>query len=75
MYRSQDVLDHIARAEKVISGWEALGGPGGPKSGSLKMISDEMVYLNRIMEEWPVENDPVEDLVRRYHAMWMMLLE
>jgi hypothetical protein len=38
------------------------------------MFSDEMVYLNRIMEEWPVENDPVEDLMRRYNEMRLRLL-
>jgi hypothetical protein len=62
----------ISKAERVISGWEAIGGLEGAKD-AIRTISGATLYLGRVIDEWPVEDDPVPGLIRSYKEMRLKL--
>ena len=66
-------LDRIALSRRVITGWEAIGKPGGRPADSLLMIRDELAALAEIGRSEAGYHDDVAALTERYRVMAMKI--
>jgi hypothetical protein len=71
--RTPAMLDRLAMSERVITGWENLGKPGGRAEDNLLLIRDELAALAKIAAEHPAKSETVTRLGERYSAMAMRI--
>jgi hypothetical protein len=61
--------DRLAHSERVISGWEAIGGPAGRLADTNRMLREEMLILVGIGENEPALKDKADVLIGRYQQL------
>lgn len=61
--------DRLALSERVISGWEAIGGPGGRLADSIRMCREEMLILVGIGDEKPALKARADEVIGRYQQL------
>lgn len=61
--------ERLALSERVVSGWEQMGGPTGRIADTMQMIRAEIAALTEIAGADARLGARVDDLVRRYQMV------
>ena len=62
-------LARLNLSEQVISGWEAMGRPGGSVRDNMRMIGEELAALRKVAAEAPELAERIAAVSERYGRM------
>jgi hypothetical protein len=60
---------HLELARRTLTGWEAIGMPGGSARDNLRMIHQELQRLAEIRKAFPSTAKVVDDFGARFGAI------
>lgn len=61
--------ERLVLSERTISGWEAMGGPGGRLADSIDMCHEEMLILTQLGEAEPALKSRADEVIGRYQQL------
>ena len=71
----EELQRHVKASKKIIGIWEKKGPPGGPLEENLRMISEEVAFLESMRVAHPRRANGLDRLADRYRNFRRSLTE